>query len=280
MWSNFFVQQDEEGRLGVAGAGQGWGWGGMKFGRGPRRTHKMSDSQEGKIKLAFFVSIIGVTLTILGMGTEFWVELAQPKNFSGNQTCQMVHYGLWKATAYLCEFVFMCRCVLCAAYKVSSVYMGLISLSDLFFLPTESNCTYFKFFTSGENAVIFKKTTNKNLNLAAAILALLSLTMMVTGSICIAMSLSKGVHFFLKPASFCFILSGVLVLLSILIFHQSMLALLSSDHSIPLHHKLSWSIACMASAGAILIFGGFLFIILSLPFSPWQKCFPHKNSGT
>uniref|UniRef100_A0A3Q3J6C5 Calcium channel, voltage-dependent, gamma subunit 6b n=1 Tax=Monopterus albus TaxID=43700 RepID=A0A3Q3J6C5_MONAL len=252
MWSNFFVQQDEEGRLGVAGAGQG-----------PRRTHKMSDSQEGKIKLAFFVSIIGVTLTILGMGTEFWVELAQPKNFSGNQTCQMVHYGLWKATAYLCD-----------------VYMGLISLSDLFFLPTESNCTYFKFFTSGENAVIFKKTTNKNLNLAAAILALLSLTMMVTGSICIAMSLSKGVHFFLKPASFCFILSGVLVLLSILIFHQSMLALLSSDHSIPLHHKLSWSIACMASAGAILIFGGFLFIILSLPFSPWQKCFPHKNSGT
>lgn len=31
---------------------------------------------------------------------------------------------------------------------------------------------------------------------------------MVMGSICIAMSLSKGVPFFLKPASFCFILSG------------------------------------------------------------------------
>lgn len=47
-----------------------------------------------------------------------------------------------------------------------------------------------------------------DLNLAAAIVALLSLTMMVMGSICIAMSLSKGVQFFLKPASFCFILSG------------------------------------------------------------------------
>lgn len=47
-----------------------------------------------------------------------------------------------------------------------------------------------------------------DLNLAAAVLALLSLTMMVMGSICIAMSLSKGVNFFLKPASFCFILSG------------------------------------------------------------------------
>lgn len=74
--------------------------------------------------------------------------------------------------------------------------------------------------------------------------------------------------------------TGVLVLLSILIFHQSVLALLSSDHSIPLHHELSWSVACVGSAGAILIFGGFLFIILSLPFSPWQKCLPHKNSAT
>lgn len=46
------------------------------------------------------------------------------------------------------------------------------------------------------------------LNLAAAVLALMSLTMMVMGSICIVMSLSKGVPFFLKPASFCFILSG------------------------------------------------------------------------
>lgn len=74
--------------------------------------------------------------------------------------------------------------------------------------------------------------------------------------------------------------AGVLVLLSVLIFHQSVLALLSSDHSIPLHHELSWSVACVGSAGGILIFGGVLFIILALPFSPWQKCFPHKNSDT
>ncbi|XP_018538158.1 voltage-dependent calcium channel gamma-6 subunit [Lates calcarifer] len=265
MWSNFFVQQDEEGRIGVAGAGQGGGLGGMKGGRGQRRAHKMSDSQEGKIKLAFFVSIIGVTLTVLGMGTEFWVELAQPKNFSSNQTCQMAHYGLWKGCI---------RTLWVADIDPERTSCGPAEL------PGESNCTYFKFFTSGENAVIFKKTTNKNLNLAAAILALLSLTMMVMGSICIAMSLSKGVQFFLKPASFCFILSGVLVLLSILIFHQSVLALLSSDHSVPLHHELSWSVACVGAAGATLIFGGVLFVILSLPFNPWQKCLPHKNSAT
>ncbi|XP_053182563.1 voltage-dependent calcium channel gamma-6 subunit [Scomber japonicus] len=265
MWSNFFVQQDDDGRIGVAGVGQSGGLGAMKGGRAQRRTHRMNDSLEGKIKLAFFVSIIGVTLTVLGMGTEFWVELAQSKNFSGNQTCQMAHYGLWKGCI---------RTLWVADIDPERTSCGPAEL------PGESNCTYFKFFTSGENAVIFKKTTNKSLNLAAAVLALMSLTMMVMGSICIVMSLSKGVPFFLKPASFCFILSGILVLLSILIFHQSVLALLSSDHSIPVHHELSWSVVCAGSSGAILIFGGLLFIILSLPFSPWQKCLPHKNSAT
>lgn len=81
----------------------------------------------------------------------------------------------------------------------------------------------------------------------------------------------------LNLLSFC---AGVLVLLSVLIFHQSVLALLSSDHSVPLHHELSWSVACVGSAGGLLILGGLLFILLSLPFSPWQKCFPHKNSAT
>ncbi|XP_061676663.1 voltage-dependent calcium channel gamma-6 subunit [Syngnathoides biaculeatus] len=258
MWNNFFVPQDEDGRVGMPAGGLA----AMKGGRAQRRSQKMSDSQDGKIKLAFLLCVVGVTLTVLGVCTEFWVELAQPKNVGGNRTCQMAHYGLWKACV---------RTLWVADVDPERASCGPAEL------PGESNCTYFKFFTSGENAVIFKKTTNKNLNLAAAILALLSLTMMVTGSICILMTLSKGVSFFLKPASFCFVLSGILVLVSILMFHQSVLALLSSDHSIPLHHQLSWSTACVGSAGTILIFGGFLFVILSLPV---RSCLPHKNNNT
>ncbi|KAM6967447.1 voltage-dependent calcium channel gamma-6 subunit [Aplochiton taeniatus] len=267
MWSNFLVQQDEDGRIGVAGAGPGGGLAGLatKGGRGQRRTPRMSDSQEGKIKLAFLVAIVGVTLTVLGVGTEFWVELAQPKHFSNNQTCQTAHYGLWKGCT---------RTLWVADIDPERGSCGPAEL------PGESNCTHFKFFTSGTNAVIFKKTTNKSLNIGAAVLALLSLTMMVMGSICIIMSLSKGVPFFLKPASFCFILSGVLGLLSIVVFHQSVLALLASDHSIPLHHQLSWSVACVGAAGAILILGGVLFLLLSLPYCPWEKCLPHKDSAT
>ncbi|XP_057689152.1 voltage-dependent calcium channel gamma-6 subunit [Corythoichthys intestinalis] len=265
MWNNFFVPHDDEARVGQAGGGQGGGLAALKGSRTQRRNQKMSDSQDGKIKLAFLVCAVGVTLTVLGVGTEFWVELAQPKNFGGNQTCQMAHYGLWKACV---------RTLWVADVDPERASCGPAEL------PGESNCTYFKFFTSGENAVVFKKTTSKNLNLAAAVLALLSLTMMVTGSICIIMTLSKGVSFFLKPASFCFIFSGVLVLISIAMFHQSVLALLASDHTVPLHHQLSWSAACVGAAGAILIVGGLFFIILSNPVSSWQKCLPQKNSAT
>ncbi|KAG7469319.1 hypothetical protein MATL_G00127490 [Megalops atlanticus] len=235
---------------------------------GKRRGHaasRMSDSQEGKIKLAFFVAIVGVTLTVLGVGTEFWVELAPPKSFFNNQTCLAAHYGLWKG------------CV--RTLWVSDIDPERESCGPAE-LPGESNCTYFKFFTSGENAVIFKKTTTKSLNIAAAILALLSLFMMATGSICIIMSLSKGVQFFLKPASFCFILSGFLVFVSLIIFHQSVLSLLASDHSVPLHHELSWSVACVGTAGAILIVGGVFFLLLALPYSPWERCLHHNRSAT
>ncbi|XP_064863426.1 voltage-dependent calcium channel gamma-6 subunit-like [Oncorhynchus nerka] len=269
MWANYIVQPEEDGRMGVVGAGAHGGLAGLAGvkggGRATRRTPRMSDSQEGKIKLAFFVAIVGVTLTVLGVGTEFWVELATPKTWSNNQTCQTAHYGLWKG------------CTRTLWVDDIDPERESCGPADL---PGESNCTYFKFFTNGHDAVIFKKTTHKNLNIAAAILAMIALSMMVMGAICITMSLSKGVPFFLKPASFCFILSGLLVLLSILVFHQSVLALLSSDHSIPLHHELSWSVTCVGIAGAILIMGGILFLILSLPYSSWEKCLPQCNSST
>ncbi|KAJ8005123.1 hypothetical protein DPEC_G00143380 [Dallia pectoralis] len=268
MWSNYMVQTEDDGRIGAGGAGAHGGVSGLAGvkggGRAARRTPKMSDSQEGKIKLAFFVVIVGVTLTVLGVGTEFWVELATPKTWSNNQTCQTAYYGLWKGCT---------RTLLVDDIDPERESCGPADL------PGETNCTYFKFLTNGDNAVIFKRTTHKHLNVAAAVLALVSLSMMVMGAICIIMSLSKGVPFFLKPASFCFVLSGLLVLLSILVFHQSVIAFLSTDHSIPLHHELSWSVACMGFSGAILIMGGVIFLILSLPYSPWEKCLPRRNSS-
>ncbi|KAI2655375.1 Splicing factor U2AF 65 kDa subunit [Labeo rohita] len=237
MWSNFFLQQDEDGRVGAAALGGV----GSKSGRSGKRARppRMSDSQEGKIKLAFFVALIGVTLTVLGMGTEFWVELSQPKHFRNNQTCEMAHYGLWKS------------CV------------RTLWVSDID--PERESCG--------------PAELPGGLHIAGAMLALLSLFLMIMGSVCITMSLSKSVPFFLKPATICFVFSGILVLLSIIVFHQSVLALLASDHSIPLHHELSWSVACLGSAGAILIFGGLMFLLLSLPYNPLEKCFRQQTSS-
>lgn len=119
MWSTFYHQDEERGTAGPgiqggakAAMAGGFGAGGVRGHKGhKRRAHVstssttaggtdeggMSDRQESKIKLAFFVAIVGIVLSVLGVGTEFWVELAPPKSLSVNNTCLVAHYGLWKS---------------------------------------------------------------------------------------------------------------------------------------------------------------------------------------
>ncbi|XP_018427300.1 PREDICTED: voltage-dependent calcium channel gamma-6 subunit-like [Nanorana parkeri] len=80
MWPNFFVQEEEQ-RFSGRGRGQ--------------RGKGLTDAQEGKIKLAFFVALIGVTLSVLAVGTEFWVEVNTYKQ-NNSMTCEAAHFGLWK----------------------------------------------------------------------------------------------------------------------------------------------------------------------------------------
>ncbi|MEE6483120.1 hypothetical protein FKM82_013438 [Ascaphus truei] len=146
----------------------------------------------------------------------------------------------------------------------------------------DSNCSYFKFFTTGENAHIFQRTTHKGLNITAAVMSLLSITLMVMGSICITMALSKGVEFLLKPASFFFILSGTFVLVTMVIFREAVRWLMASNQNVPLEYEYSWSVACAAAAGAILIFGGGCCMLLAmpaLPKKPWEYCLKKGSSS-
>ncbi|KAG8004919.1 Voltage-dependent calcium channel gamma-6 subunit, partial [Nibea albiflora] len=236
MWSTFLVT-DEEGRtvspaaagtVGGAAGGPAQGPGGLANLMTGRSTFWGEQAPQDDIKLAFFVAIVGVVLTVLGVGTEFWVELAPPKSFYNNQTCLTAHYGLWKGCT-------------------KTLWVADID-------PERESCG--------------PAELPGDLNVAAAMLALFSLFLMVMGAICITMSLSKEILFFLKPASICFILSGVMVLLALLVFHQSVMAFLASDHTVPLHHELSWSVSCIGCAGAVLIVGGILFLLLALPYSP------------
>ncbi|XP_016388334.1 voltage-dependent calcium channel gamma-6 subunit-like [Sinocyclocheilus rhinocerous] len=275
MWSTFIVQ-DEEVRTVNPSAGVHQPSGGLEGFLGSRgggrkrrnRTHSssgvgVSESQEGKIKLTLFMAVTGIMLTVLGVGTEFWVELKPSKSFYNNQTCLVAHYGLWKC----CTKTFWV-----SDMDPKQEICGPLHLHE------ESNCTFFKFYTTGENIVLFQKTPEKDLTVASAMFAIMSLFLMVMGAICVIMAVSKGVQFFLKPAAVCFILSGVLIFLCLMVFHQSVLSFLASDQSIPLHHEMSWSVTCVGCAGALVIVAGVLFLVLALPYSPWEKCLPKKNS--
>ncbi|XP_048881751.1 voltage-dependent calcium channel gamma-6 subunit [Brienomyrus brachyistius] len=252
MWSSIFSQEEEFGR---GGTGAGGGKAVMRgiFGKRRAQESELNKSQRGKVKLVFLIALVGVTLAIFGVSTDYWVELAPPKGFYGNETCLVAHYGLWKG------------CV--RRLWLDDIDPNRESCGPAG-LPGESNCTYFRFFTLGQNAIIFKRTTTKSLNMTTAVLSLISFFMMAMGCTCIVMALSKGVQFFVKSASFCFIVSGLLLLVALIIFHQSVLSLLGSDQSVPLHHELSSSVACVGSAGAVLIVGGILFVMLFLPGTP------------
>ncbi|XP_033026455.1 voltage-dependent calcium channel gamma-6 subunit [Lacerta agilis] len=254
MWPNFFLH-DEEQRMGG------------RTRAGVKRRKVLTDEQEGKIKLAFFVAIVGMTLTVLAVGTEFWVEL---NTYKQNQTlvCEAAHYGLWK---------FCHKKLWMDVVEEERATCGPAEL------PGEANCSYFKFFTTGENAHIFQRTTKKELNITAAIVSLVSITLMAMGSLCITVALSKGVEFLLKPASCFFIISGIMVLICLEVFRHSVRWLISSDETIPLEYEYSWSVACAAAAGAILIFGGGCFILLStpgLPKRPCEYCMKSRSSSS
>jgi hypothetical protein len=84
MWSNFFMQEEDRRRTAV----------------GRRRAQEqqnlgLTPEREGKIKLGLLVAIVGATLAVLAVGTEFWVELNTYKT-NGSAVCEAAHLGLWK----------------------------------------------------------------------------------------------------------------------------------------------------------------------------------------
>nr|XP_044990468.1 voltage-dependent calcium channel gamma-6 subunit isoform X2 [Jaculus jaculus] len=142
MWSNFFMQEEDRRR---AAASRRRAQGQQNLGLTPEL--------EGKIKLVLLLSSVGATLAVLSVGTEFWVELNTYKTNS-SAVCDAAHLGLWKVcTKRLWQ----------ADVPVGRETCGPAEL------PGEANCTYFKFFTTGENTHIFQRTTKKGLLLLASL---------------------------------------------------------------------------------------------------------------
>ncbi|XP_006063912.4 voltage-dependent calcium channel gamma-6 subunit isoform X1 [Bubalus bubalis] len=252
MWSNFFLQEENR-RRGAAA---------RRRGRGQPKA-QMTPEREGKIKLALLLTSVGATLAVLAVGTEFWVELNTYRD-NGSAVCDAAHLGLWK----------MCTKRLWQA----DVPTGRDTCGPAE-LPGEANCTYFKFFTTGENAHIFQRTTKKEVNQAAAVIAVLGLAVMALGCLCIIMVLSKGAEFLLRVGAVCFGLSGLLVLVSLEVFRHSVRALMQRVSPEPpvapaLTYEYSWSLGCGVGAGLILMLGGGCFLLLALPPGPWSPLCP------
>nr|XP_004671628.1 voltage-dependent calcium channel gamma-6 subunit isoform X1 [Jaculus jaculus] len=257
MWSNFFMQEEDRRR---AAASRRRAQGQQNLGLTPEL--------EGKIKLVLLLSSVGATLAVLSVGTEFWVELNTYKTNS-SAVCDAAHLGLWKVcTKRLWQ----------ADVPVGRETCGPAEL------PGEANCTYFKFFTTGENTHIFQRTTKKEVNLAAAVVAVLGLVAAALGFLCIIMVLSKDAEFLLRVGAVCFGLSGLLLLASLEVFRHSVVALLQSGVPEPqaprLTYEYSWSLGCGVAAGLILLVGGGCFLLFTLPSWPWGSLCPKRGSPT
>ncbi|XP_028342081.1 voltage-dependent calcium channel gamma-6 subunit [Physeter macrocephalus] len=182
MWSNFFMHEEDR-RLGAVGRRRAHG----------ARKARMTPEHEGKITLALLLASVGATLAVLAVGTEFWVELNTYRD-NGSAVCDAAHLGLWKVcTKRLWQADVPAGRDTCGPAE----------------LPGEANCTYFKFFTTGEDAHIFQRTTKKEVNLAAAVIAVLGLAVMALGCLCVIMVLSKGAAFLLRVGAICFGLSDI-----------------------------------------------------------------------
>ncbi|KFO36503.1 Voltage-dependent calcium channel gamma-8 subunit [Fukomys damarensis] len=140
----------------------------------------------------YFGGLSFILAEVIGV-LAFWVELNTYKA-NGSAVCEAAHLGLWKlCTKRLWQADVPAERDTCGPAE----------------LPGEANCTYFKFFTTGKNARIFQRTTRKEVNLAAAVIAVLGLVVMALGCLCIIMVLSKGAESLLRVGAVCFGLSGV-----------------------------------------------------------------------
>ncbi|XP_026344291.1 voltage-dependent calcium channel gamma-6 subunit [Ursus maritimus] len=254
MWSNFFMQEEDRRRREAAGRRRAQG------------QHQLTPEREGKIKLGLLLSAVGATLAVLAVGTEFWVELNTYKT-NGSAICDAAHLGLWKmCTKRLWQADVPADRDTCGPAE----------------LPGEANCTYFKFFTTGENARIFQRTTKKEVNLAAAVIAVLGLAVMALGCLCIIMVFSKGAEFLLRVGAICLGLSGLLLLVSLEVFRHSVRALLQRVSPEPppapaLAYEYSWSLGCGVGAGLVLLLGSGCFLLLTLPARPWGSLCPKQG---
>ncbi|XP_036069171.1 voltage-dependent calcium channel gamma-1 subunit isoform X1 [Oryzias melastigma] len=143
------------------------------------------------------------------------------------------------------------------------------------FYSAAKNCSYFKHFTSGEEAEVFEVKTQKEYNISAAAIAIFSLFFMILGTLCVIFSFGKTRDYLLRPAGMFFAFAGLCIIISVEVMRQSVKRMIDSDETIWIEYYYSWSFTCACASFMLLILGGVALLLISMPHmprNPWETC--------
>ncbi|XP_047656568.1 voltage-dependent calcium channel gamma-1 subunit isoform X2 [Tachysurus fulvidraco] len=194
----------------------------------------MLKDKKTKVKLTFLVIIVGISSMLAAVVTDHWAVLS-PRVEKLNTTCEAAHFGLWR----LCK-----KSIFIVMEDPQGKGCGPISL------PGVENCSYFKHFTSGEEAEVFEVKTQKG-------------------------AFGKSRDYLLRPAGMFFAFAGLCIVISVEVMRQSVKRMIDSDETIWIEYHYSWSFACACAAFVLLLFSGISLLIISMPQmprNPWETC--------
>ncbi|XP_053563858.1 voltage-dependent calcium channel gamma-1 subunit [Bombina bombina] len=210
-----------------------------------------------KIRITFGIILVGIALMLAAVMSDHWAVMS-PKIDDDNPDCEIAHFGLWR---------------LCTK-KIPTDPESKVQNCELS-LPGDYSCSYFKHFTSGENAEIFEVTTQKEYSISAAAIAIFGIGFMTLGTICTLLSFKQKLDYLLKPAGLFYIFAGLCIMISAEVIRQSVQRMIDSEDTLWINYYYSWSFACACSAFAILFICGIALVLISLPRmprNPWETC--------
>ncbi|KAM9296012.1 voltage-dependent calcium channel gamma-1 subunit [Gastrophryne carolinensis] len=219
----------------------------------------MQELKALKIRITFFITLIGVSLMLAAIMSNHWAVMS-PKVDDFTQPCEVAHFGLWK----LCT-----KRIVVEGNDVVSTLCGPLSL------PGEVNCSYFKHFTSGENAEILQVTTQKEYSISAAAIAIIGVGFMTMGTVCTLLSFREKLDYLLKPAGLFYVFAGLCMIISAEVIRQSVHRMIDSKETVWIEYYYSWSFACACASFALLFVCGIALVLISLPRmprNPWETC--------
>ncbi|XP_062387135.1 voltage-dependent calcium channel gamma-1 subunit [Sardina pilchardus] len=219
----------------------------------------MLQEKKTKVKITSFIILVGISSMFVAIVTDHWAVLSSRLERL-NSTCDTAHLGLWR----LCK-----KSIFIAEEDHQGNACGPLSL------PGAENCSYFRHFTSKEEAEVFEVNTQKEYNLSAAAIAIFSLAFILLGTMCLLGAFGKGRDYLLRPSGMFYAFAGLCIVISVEVMRQSVKRMITSEETIWTEYYYSWSFACACSAFILLFLSGISLLLVSMPHmpqNPWETC--------